>query len=82
MTVPVGDLVNDAWYTFRFAPLAGSAGRQYFFTLELSGVPAGSPPLAFWCATDDLLPGGARYLGAVPQPGDLTLRVSVPDAPP
>jgi hypothetical protein len=80
--VPLGDLVNDAWYTFRFAPLADSAGRPYFFTLDLSGVPGGSPPLAFWCATDDLLPGGARYLGVTPQPGDLTLRVSVPDAPP
>jgi hypothetical protein len=80
--VPLGDLVNDAWYTFRFAPLADSAVRPYFFTLDLSGVPGASPPLAFWCATDDLLPGGARYLGVTPQPGDLTLRVSVPDAPP
>jgi hypothetical protein len=81
VTAPLGDLVNDAWYTCRFPPLADSAGRPYFFTFALSGVPGGSP-LAFWRVTDDLLPGGARYLGVTPQPRDLALGVAVPDAPP
>ena len=70
---------SETWLTFRFAPLADSAGQSYFLSLELADLPRGPAPLTVWCATDDLYAGGSRYTGANPAPGDLAFRVLVPD---
>lgn len=77
---PLSEIVNNTWYNFRFDPVPDSRGRTYFFYLEIEGLPPGPPPLALWYATDDLYPGGTRYDGLEPAPGDLSFRVHVPSA--
>lgn len=77
--VPLPRITNNTWHTFRFDPIPDSASRQYFFNFEFTGLPADAKPMSFWCATDDLYPGGSRYLGPLPQPGDLTFRLLVPE---
>jgi hypothetical protein len=69
----------NAWLAVRFPPIPDSAGQTYFATVEIVDAPEGQRPVYFWTATDDLLPGGSRMAGTTPAPGDLCLRVSVPD---
>jgi hypothetical protein len=70
---------SETWLTFRFDPLADSAGQSYFMSLELADLPQGPAPLTVWCATDDLYAGGSRYTGTNAAPGDLCFRALVPD---
>ena len=69
----------NAWLPLRFDPLPDSAGQTYFFTVEIVDALADQRPIYIWSASDDLLPGGSRMEGTQPAPGDLCLRVSVPD---
>jgi hypothetical protein len=69
----------NAWLPVRFDPIPDSAGQTYFVTLEIEGAPLDMRPIYIWTATDDLLPGGSRMAGTQPAPGDLCLRISVPD---
>jgi hypothetical protein len=69
----------NAWLPLRFAPIPDSAGQTYTVTVEIVGAPPDQRPIYIWTATDDLLPGGSRLAGDQPAPGDLCLRVSVPD---
>jgi hypothetical protein len=69
----------NAWLPIRFDPIPDSAGQHYMFTVEIVDAPPEQSPIYIWTATDDLLPGGGRLSGDQPAPGDLCLRVSVPD---
>jgi hypothetical protein len=81
VAIPMADIPYraNAWLPVRFDPIPDSVGQSYFVTLEIVGAPLDMRPIYIWTATDDLLPGGTRMAGTQPAPGDLCLRIAVPD---
>ena len=69
----------NAWLPLRFDPIPRLGRANLRVHARDRGRPAAQPPIYIWTATDDLLPGGSRLAGDAPAPGDLCLRVSVPD---
>ncbi len=50
--IDVSDLRDNSFRVFEFAPLAGSAGRRFHFTLESIGASPGNA-VTVWCAWED-----------------------------
>lgn len=64
---------DQAWRTFTFPPLVGSAGKTYLIALESPGSVAGNA-ITVGGVERDLYPPGNAFLGAVPVPADITFR--------
>lgn len=64
---------DQAWRTFTFPPLAGSAGRTYVIALASPGSVTGNAITVGGIERDLYAPGGA-FLGAVPVLADITFR--------
>jgi len=72
--IDVSEIADNAWHTFRFPPIASSAGRR--FVIELSSPDAGpGNAVTVWYAPFDAYPDGTRLVDGHEVPGDLTLRL-------
>lgn len=73
ITVGADDVENNAYHSFRFPPVPGSAGRSSYFFLE-SPTSRPGDAITTWHSPDDVHAGGQMYLQGNPQGGDLAFK--------
>jgi hypothetical protein len=64
-------IVDNAYYTFDFHPIAGSAGQTYFIDITSNGT--GRNSITAWKSSQDLYPAGKLYRNGREETGDLSI---------
>lgn len=70
LDVPLTRTVVNEWYSFKFPPLADSAGKNFYFYLEAPSAAPGNA-IALWMHPRDAYPDGDFYRGNRRESGDL-----------
>ena len=71
----MAEVADNQWRTFRFEPVAASAGRTYRISFD---APSASPgnAVTVWYEPRDRYAEGQRFVGGQPADGDWTLRLT------
>jgi len=76
----MAEVVDNAWRSFRFSPVADSRDRTYRLTIDAPSASQGNA-ITLWYDPASTYENGQRFVAGRPAPGDWTLRLTYEDAP-